>query len=341
MSQSRLSSPTRRGVLAAGGAVGLGALLAACGDGGNGGEDESNGGAWSFTDDRDRTIELDAAPERIVAFTGTAAALHDFGVGEQLVGVFGPTKLPNGKADPQAGDLDVDGVEIIGNAYGEFNIEKYAATRPQLLITNMYEPGALWFVPEESKDKIVELAPTLAIKSSRTSLKNVVVRYSEVAEALGGDLKAKRVTDAKARFESASERLRKAAKASGGLKVLACSGSKDLFYASNPANSADLTYYQELGVNFVKPGNLDQGGYFESLSWENADKYAADLLFLDDRTATLQPEQLESKPAWRDLPAVKAGQITAWSSEPRFSYAGTAPLLERLAKAIEDATKTG
>ncbi len=343
MSQSRPSTLSRRGVLAAGGAVGIGALLAACGDGGaggkSGGSSEGGGGAWSFTDDREKKVTLDAAPERIVAFTGTAAALHDFGIDEQLVGVFGPTKLPNGKPDPQAGDLDVDSLEIIGNAYGEFNIEKYAATRPQLLITNMYEPGALWYVPEESKDKIVALAPAVALTSSRTSLKNVVIRYSELARALGADLKAKQVTDAKARFEKASERLRKAAKASGGLKVLACSGSKDLFYASNPDLSADLMYFQELGVHFVKPDNLDQGGYFESLSWENAGKYDADLLFLDNRTATLQPEQLKSKPAWRDLPAVKSGQIAPWSSEPRFSYAGAAPLLEDLAKSVEDAEK--
>lgn len=343
MSQPRPSSLTRRGVLAAGGAVGIGALLAACGDGGKsgngGGSGEDKGGAWSFTDDRKKKVTLDSAPERVVAFTGTAAALHDFGVDEQIVGVFGPTKLPDGKPDPQAGDLDVDRLKVIGNAYGEFNIETYAATRPQLLITNMYEPGALWFVPEESKDKIVELAPTLAITSSRTSLKNVIVRYSELAEALGADLKAKQVTDAKARFETASERLRKAAKASGGLKVLACSGSKDLFYASNPELSADLMYFSELGVDFIKPDNLDAAGYFESLSWEKADKYDADLLFLDDRTATLQPDQLRSKPAWRDLPAVQAGQITPWSSEPRFSYAGSAPLVERLAKAVEDAKK--
>ncbi|HWM40230.1 MAG TPA: ABC transporter substrate-binding protein, partial [Streptomyces sp.] len=46
-------------------------------------------------------------------------------------------------------------------------------------------------------------------------------------------------------------------------------------------------------------------------------------------------------PSWSDLPAVKAGQVTMWDAEPRFSYAGAAPLLEQLAKAIEDAKKTG
>ncbi|MFE6743803.1 ABC transporter substrate-binding protein [Streptomyces tubercidicus] len=340
MSTSRNLTPSRRGILAAGGAVGIGALLAACG-GGKGSEGANKGadtGPWSFTDDRKQKVALKHTPQRIVAFTGTAAALHDFGIDDQIVGVFGPTKLKNGKADPQAGDLDIDKVTIIGNAYNQFNVEKYASLRPDLLVTNMYEPGALWFVPDDSKDKITPLAKTVAITSSRVSLLKIIERYAELAKSLGADLQAKKVTDAKARFEKASEALRKAAK-SHPVKVLACSGSPDLFYASNPGINADLMYYKSLGVDLIVPDKLDKGGYFESLSWENADKYKADVLLLDNRTATLQPKDLAAKPSWAKLPAVKADQITPWSSEPRFSYAGAAPLIESLAKAIEGAKK--
>ncbi|MFJ9409794.1 ABC transporter substrate-binding protein [Streptomyces sp. NPDC101393] len=340
MSTPRSVSVSRRGVLAASGAVGVGALLAACGAGkgpGSGGG-SGKGGPWSFTDDRKKKVSLDGRPQRIVAFTGTAAALHDFGIDDQIVGVFGPTKLKNGKADPQAGDVDVDKVTIIGNAYNQFNVEKYAGLRPDLLVTNMYEPGALWFVPDDSKDKITQLAKSVAITSSRTPLVNIIERYAELAKSLGADLGAKKVTDAKSRFEKASAALREAAK-SHPVKVLACSGSPDLFYASNPGINADLMYYKSLGVDLIVPDHLDKGGYFESLSWENADKYKADVLMLDNRTATLQPKDLAAKPSWAKLPAVKAGQITPWSSEPRFSYAGAAPLIEALAKAIEDAKK--
>jgi iron-desferrioxamine transport system substrate-binding protein len=52
-----------------------------------------------------------------------------------------------------------------------------------------------------------------------------------------------------------------------------------------------------------------EDGYFEALSWENADKYDAGLIILDSRTQAVQANDLESKPAWRDLPAVKAGQV--------------------------------
>ncbi|MEU1665995.1 ABC transporter substrate-binding protein [Streptomyces sparsogenes] len=331
---------SRRGLLAAGGLAGLGALVTACGskDGSDSSRDTGGSGSWSFTDDRKKKISLGGRPQRVVAYIGSAAALYDFGVEDQIVGVFGPTKLKNGKPDVQAGDLDIDKVTSLGNTWGQFNVEKYASLNPQLLITNMYDPGALFYIPDEAKEKILALAPSAALTTGRVSMLEPIKRYAELAAALGADLKAKKVTDAKARFEAAVETLRKTAK-SKKIKVMACSASADLFYVSNPAVSADLIYFRELGVDFVVPQKTDKGGYFESLSWENADKYDADLLFLDNRTATLQPKDLTAKPTWSKLPAVKAGQITPWSSEPRFSYAGAAPLVESLTKAIQDAKK--
>jgi iron complex transport system substrate-binding protein len=337
MSDLRIPRPTRRALLAAGGAVGAGALLAACGGSSGSSGGGAGGGSWSFTDDRGEKTALDGRPQRVVAFTGTAAALRDFGIEDQLVGVVGPTTLKNGDPDPQAGDLPVGELTVIGNAYGEFDIEKYAATHPDVLITNMYEPGALWYVPKEAQDKILKLAPAIALTASRTSLLKIVERHAELARALGADLTSQQVAGAKKRFEQASADLRAAAKANRGLKVMAASGSRDLFYVSHPEVNADLTYFRELGVDLVVPEKTDEGGYFESLSWENADKYDADLILLDSRTSALQPKALRDKPAWRALPAVRAGQVVPWASEPRFSYAGCAPLVEDLAKAVRDA----
>ncbi|WP_441246367.1 ABC transporter substrate-binding protein [Kitasatospora sp. McL0602] len=341
------SQLSRRGLLAAGGATALGALLTACGSSGSKSDSAkpapggtAKTGPWTFTDDQPKALTAPATPERIVAFTGTAAALVDFGVDRQIVGVFGETKTSDGKADPQAGDLDVSKVEILGNAWGEFNIEKYAALQPDLLVTHMYDPGAFWYVPDESKDKIFKLNPTVAaVTVARVPMTQPIEHYAKLAESLGADLGAKKVTEAKARFEAAAESVRQAAKASGSIKVLACSGSADLFYASNPQISTDLMYFAQLGVDLIVPDKLDAGGYYEGLSWETAGKYKADLLLLDNRSTALQPKDLTGKPAWAQLPAVKANQITPWSSVPRFSYAGAAPLLEQLAKAIRSAKK--
>ncbi|MFG3260194.1 ABC transporter substrate-binding protein [Streptomyces sp. NPDC048172] len=337
---SRSPHLSRRGILTAGGAVGLGALLAACGNEKSGaGSGSGGGGSWSFTDDRGKKVSLKSSPKRIVAYTGTAAALWDYGVRDQIVGVFGPTKQKNGKPDVIAGELDIDKLEIIGNAFGEFDIEKYAKTRPEVLITNMYVKDALWYVPDESKEKILKLAPAVAMQAAEVSMVKSIERFAKLAESLGADLKAKSVTDAKTRFEKASATLRKAAKASGGLRVMAASATADLLYVSDPNANADLKYFKELGVDFVVPKKVSKQGFYEELSWENADKYDADLIFLDNRTQSLQPGALKSKPSWSELPAVKADQVTGWLTEPRFSYAGAAPLVEDLAKAIEKSKK--
>lgn len=335
---------SRRGVLAAGGAAALGLVLAACGagDAGQASPGPSGGGTagpWSFTDDRDVTVTLDAAPTRLVAFTGAAGALADYGLADKIVGVFGETKRKDGTPEPQAGELDVNKVTVLGNVWGEFNIEKYASLRPELLITHEFEPGSLWYVPDESKDKITQLAPSVAIRTGKISLLTPVQRYAALAEALGADMNSAKVTEAKARFDAAVERLRKAAADKPDIKVMAASASSDLFYVSTPKATSDLMYFSELGVNLVVPDKVDDAGYFESLSWENADKYDADVILLDNRTMALQPDDLTGKPAWARLPAVKAGQVTPWDAVPRHSYAGVTPVLESLAEAIENAKK--
>lgn len=328
---------SRRGLLAAGGAAGLGALLAACGGDGSGSGSGSKGDGWSFTDGRGKKVSLGAVPERIVAYTGTAAALWDFGVRDRIVGVFGPTKQKNGEPDVLAGDLDLSKLTIIGNAFGEFDLEKYAKVRPQLLVSNMYNKGEFFYVPAESKDKIFKLAPQVGMTAAHVPMNEIIQQFGKLAESLGADLKAKSVTEAKTRFEKAAERLRKAAR--GDIRVMAASGAPDLFYVSDPKANADLKYFKQLGVDLITPKKVSKQGYFEELSWENADKYDADLIILDNRTQSLQPKALKSKPSWNNLPAVKAGQVAQWAAEPRFSYAGAAPLLEDLAEAIEKAKK--
>ncbi|MFK4802409.1 siderophore-binding protein DesE [Streptomyces sp. MPA0124] len=350
MSNARATHPTRRGILAAGGALGLGAVLAACGDddgksGGSG--DETGGGAaksgpWSFTDDRGTTVKLDKVPTNIVAFTGVAAALYDYGV--QVKGVFGPTTTKDGKPDVQAGDLDVDQVTVLGNEWGKLNVEKYASLAPEVLITTTFDTaGTLWSVPEESKDKIAKLAPSVAVSVFDRQLTQPLQRMWELAESLGADMKVKKVTDAKAAFDRAAARLRAAAKARPEIRVLAGSASPDLFYVSGTNLSVDLEYFKALGVNFVEPSEEAKkatGGWFESLSWENVDKYPADVIIMDDRASTIQPADI-TEGTWKKLPAVKAGQVIARSPEPILSYDKCTPLLDNLAEAIENAKKVG
>jgi iron complex transport system substrate-binding protein len=346
MPHARATHLTRRGLIAAGGAVGLGAALAACGDGkgkdgGSGtGAAAGRSGPWSFTDDRGTAVKLDKVPANIVAFTGVGAALHDYGI--QVKGVFGPTTTKDGKPDVQAGDMDVSKVTVLGNAWGQFNIEKYASLAPDVLITTMFDgAGTLWYVPEESKKKIAQLAPSVGISVYDLQLTQPLQRMWDLAESLGADMKAAAVTDARKRFEAAAARLRAAAKAKPDLKVMAGSASDQLFYVSGTNLSIDLEYFKALGVNFVEPpesAKKQGGGWYESLSWENVDKYQADIIMMDDRSSAIQPAGI-TKPTWKKLPAVKAGQVIPRSPEPILSYDKCVPLLTSLAEALEKAKK--
>ncbi|WP_344524318.1 ABC transporter substrate-binding protein [Streptomyces albiaxialis] len=329
-------------MLATGGALGLGALLAACGDGSSnedsGAGGKGDGGAWTFEDDRGKTAEVEGGrPKRIVAYISAAAALHDYGI--ECVGVFGPSKPVRGKPNPQVGGVDLDKVTSLGSAFGEFSLERYAKLRPELLISNMFPPPNLWFVPDESKKKIYELAPSIGIKGSNTSLLDPLRRYEQLAKALGGDLSSDKVTAAKKRFEKAEKRLREVAKKRRGIKVLAMTGDGDNMYVAVPDSYCDLNYFKDLGVEFVEGKKSDKWGFWEFLSWEKADKYPADLIMIDNREQALTPAELAKKPTWRRLPAVKAGQTLTWSMEERYSYAGYAPRLEALATALEKADK--
>ncbi|MFI1165232.1 ABC transporter substrate-binding protein [Streptomyces sp. NPDC020801] len=347
MPNARATHLSRRGVLAAGGALGLGAALAACGDGDakNGGPGSgtaaARSGPWSFKDDRGQTARAGRAPSGIVAFVGVAAALYDYGV--QAKGVFGPTRTKDGKADVQAGDMDVSKVTVLGNEWGQFNIEKYASLAPDVLISTMFDAaGTLWYVPEESRKKILAVgAPSVGISVYDRQLTEPLQRMLALAKSLGGDVTSGRVARARKRFEDAAARLRAAARAKPDIKVLAGSAGQDLFYVSGTDLSVDLEYFKALGVHFLEPpqsAKKQGGGWYESLSWENVDKYTADIIMMDNRTSAIQPADI-TEGTWKRLPAVRAGQVIARNPEPILSYDKCAPLLEDLAKAIERAKK--
>ncbi|RVX41739.1 hypothetical protein EDD27_4306 [Nonomuraea polychroma] len=72
----------------------------------------------------------------------SAAALWDFGV--RPIAVYGPHRLKDGSRDRAVGEVDITKVESIGNAFGEFNVEKYASLQPDVLVAGMYEKNKLW-----------------------------------------------------------------------------------------------------------------------------------------------------------------------------------------------------
>jgi iron complex transport system substrate-binding protein len=320
----------RRGFLLVG-AVSGAAALGAC----SGKSDEDAGtGTWTFTDDRGETAEVEGEVRPIVAFSGLAAALHDYGVAVDAV--FGPTVLADGSPDPMAGRLPVDEVEILGNAFGEFDIEAFAALGPKLVVSQHYEGFPLWYVPEDVIDEVEALAPTVGVQISGRNLNEVLDGHIRLAEALGADLESDEATAAAERYDAAVETLRAAA-AANPITVLVANAYGENFNVANPVDFAVLATCADIGVQFVVPEAPGEAGYWETLSWENAAKYDADLVFLDARSGNLQAADLVDYPTWNAISAVGAGQIFAWNSEPIYSHTGAAEILEAMAQAITDA----
>jgi iron complex transport system substrate-binding protein len=123
-----MNHPSRRQFVAGLGALAsLPALLAACG------EDEAPtsaaSGPWSFTDGSGEVVSAEQRPTRIIAHAGEAAALMSFGI--KPVGIYADESV---KTDPNLKDLDLTGIEILGEEWGKVDVEKAAALRPDLIV---------------------------------------------------------------------------------------------------------------------------------------------------------------------------------------------------------------
>ncbi|MGN9845038.1 ABC transporter substrate-binding protein [Nonomuraea sp. H19] len=325
----------RRGFLSATAGLAAALTLAACGDGtGATSATPAPSSApaaqsWSFTDDRGKKIDLPKRPSRIVAQVGAAAALWDFGV--RPVGVFGPHKLKDGSKDPQAGNVDITKVQGLGNVWDEFNVEQYIALQPDLLVSSMYIKGTLWYVPEKSKDTIEQVAPTAGIMLPGRSATEVIGKFEELATSLGAEMPG--VAEAKARMEAATKELAQFK----DLKILMMSGGPDAMWVVNPPEYPDIVHLTQAGLDVVTPSKVDEGGFFQTLSWENADTYDADVILYDTRTQSLKPEEMMKKPTFAKLPAVAAGQLYPWRAEVPFSYQGYATFIEELVTNLKKA----
>ncbi|MGW7056262.1 ABC transporter substrate-binding protein [Streptomyces sp. NPDC054887] len=326
----------RRRFLALGGALAATGLLAACGDSdkgkgsGKNGSDKADSGPWTFTDDRGKKIKLPKRPERIVAQSHPAAALWDFGI--EPVGIFGPQKTADGKPSPQVGNLDLSKTTSVGTAFGEFQMEKLISLKPDLIVTIAYGP-MVWYIPEEVYKKVEEVAPVAVIQLMGVAVPDAVKRFGELAEALGADPESAEVKKAKADFEKAAAGVTAAAKAKKGLSVAVVSGTKENFFVADPAFHGDVKYFQQLGLDIVKPKKPEAG--FETLSWEEAGRYKADLVLEDARPeGGLTHKQLGAYPTWKGSPAVKADQVSDWQTETPFTYQRFTKVLNDLAATV-------
>ena len=289
------------------------------------------GAGWTFTDDRGITLELPTVPRRIVAQTTAAAALWDLGV--RPVGIFGPSRGRDGAPDFQAGNIDLDAVEVLGD-FGEMDLEKLISLDADLYVDLTFG-GQLWYLGD-TEEQVRRIVPTLGISMEKISILTAIQHFEALAASLGANLDAPEIVEAKRRFTEAEAALREAIAAKPDLSVLVVSPSVDNVYVASPRWMVDLYYFHDLGLNIVDH-STENDDFFALISWEQIGQYPADLILVDARITQEDLDKLGSVALWNALPAVQAGQVGKWYAAAPYSYDRLVPIMQELTELIANA----
>ncbi|KRA50360.1 ABC transporter substrate-binding protein [Devosia sp. Root635] len=286
---------------------------------------------WTYIDGAGKTVTLPEPPTRIIAHVNAAAALIPLGI--RPVGVFldGPPSV-----DRAAEGLDLTGVEIVGRGWYELDAEAVLALDPDLIVTEYWPREGFYggAVGDAAiTDQIESIAPIVGPAQGK-SVVAMIEDYAALAASLGADLDAPAMLADKAAFDAALTRFKSAMAARPGLTVMAASpGSSGLSVAA-PSEFAELSDFAAWGLDLVVPVT-DPDSSYQTLSWENANLYPADIILLDDRWGSRTAETLAAQPLAERLPAVAAGQVGDWPAGWIRSYRAYAGQLDELTALIE------
>ncbi len=285
---------------------------------------------WTFTDSTGQTVTLEEVPTRIIASQDAAAGLIPLGI--RPVAIYADSAVADAKA---LEGLDLSGIEIIGQAWGEVDIEKAAAFDPQLIIAEYWPLDGTWSGGENAETGLSPLAPITGVTQGN-SVVTLIEDYEALAQSLGADLSAPAIAQDKAAFEKAKADFEAATAAKPNLTAMAVWPGPDALYVAAVAGAAELMDFRAWGLNLVDPEVADDRGYWETLSWENADKYQPDLLMVDNRSTTTM-ETTKTQPTWMLMEAAKAGAVTDWPAFWLRNYGAYADELTKITATINAA----
>lgn len=292
-------------------------------------------GTFSYTDGRGEKVDLDEVPTTVVAQSSLAAALWD--AGYQVDGIFGEVSDEPLPGDRQLGDVDIEGMEVLGKTFGEFDTDAYARMQPDLLLDYSFDGETLWYVPAKQSKQVYDLAPAIGVNGAPESIDDAIDVFVDLATKLGADTTCNEdLTTDKAEYADALSGITEASK-DEELEVVVASPTDASLYVVNPTKLPETRTLSEAGVNLVVPEGKGVD-IFEEYSWEKASDYAnADVILLDGRTTDDMLAKLATIDTWANLPAVKAGQVYTWYAGAPYSYHSYAGIFGELEDQLEDA----
>ncbi|MBL8592237.1 MAG: ABC transporter substrate-binding protein, partial [Devosia sp.] len=221
--------------------------------------------SWTYADGSGNTVTVDHVPTRIIASQDAAAGLIPLGI--RPVGIYVDSAVAEAKA---LEGLDLTGIEIIGEAWGEVSVEKAAALKPDLIVGEWWPLDNTWSGGADVVNALKPLAPITGPKQG-ASIVTLIEDYEKLAQSLGADLAAPQVAADKAAFEAAREKFKAAVAAKPELTALAVWAGTDALYVAATEGSSELMDFASWGLKLIDPVVADDRGYWETLSWENAD----------------------------------------------------------------------
>ena len=292
---------------------------------------------WSFTDDTGTTVTLDERPERIASYTDYAIGLMSYGV--EPVALFGRYDVAS---DERLADYDISDTAIVGNSYGEVDLEALAESAPDLIVAGIYPAdregtldleGPLYGLADaEQQAQLEKIAPIVAIEVGGAGM-DVIDSLNRLAEALG--VSDDTIAEAKTEFDAAADDL-SAAAAESDLEVTAMYADADGVYVTKPMDEPETELYSSLGVKYT---NLHPDGYYywDIFSWENASQMmTGDVLLVNNEG--YQNADLEKQPTFASHPALVAGQSHDGWSGGALDYRSQAAHMTELAEILRSST---
>ncbi len=289
--------------------------------------------AWTYTGGDGETVTLDQPPVRIIASQDAAAGLIPLGI--RPVGIYADSVIAEAKA---LEGLDLTGIEILSEVWGEVDVEKAAALDPDLIIAEYWPLESLWSGGADVSTALSPLAPITGPEQG-ASILTLIEDYEELAASLGADLGAPEIAADKAAFETALADFKAAVAAKPDLTALAVWAGEDSLSVAATAGSAELMDIASWGLKLIDPEVADDRGYWETLSWELADKYQPDLILVDNRSPNTMQTAV-AQPTWTLMKAAAAGQVTDWPAFWLRNYGAYARELAKLTEAINAADAT-
>lgn len=286
---------------------------------------------WTYTDGAGKTVTLPEPPTRIIAHINAAAALIPLGI--KPIGVFldGPPSV-----DRAMEGLDLTGVAIVGRGWYELDAEAVLALDPDLIVTEYWPREGFYggAVGDAAITGQIESIAPIVGPAQGQSILTMLDDFAALATSLGADPDAPSVLADKAAFDAALTRFKSTVAARPGLTVMAASPGSGGLSVAAPSEFAELADFAAWGLDLVVP-TADPESSYQTLSWENANLYPADIILLDDRWGSRTAETLAAQPLAERLPAVAAGQLGDWPAGWIRSYRVYAEQLDELTDLIE------